>query len=221
VKLLSAVLVVLSLVGCASSPPPRTDVQASDGGVVVPVVRLSKSLGASSAAPSEAQDGVALEFSASRASGSDDQSLGGGAAPVEYNGRLFAAPQTLQHDFDLAVYDQSGRWRHFAYAELDLAVSAPGARATGTETAFGPLLGAGLIWRLRPATSVHGRFTVYAGLDPDEAGRRFELALMQSLARNLSVRAGYAHSRFEFEQGTASAIDVRLSGPMLGLELHF
>jgi hypothetical protein len=178
---------------------------------------------------------VALEFSASRASGSDDQSLGGGAAPVEYNGRLFAAPQTLQHDFDLAVYDLSGRWRHFfpgssvgvellagfAYAELDLAVSAPGARATGTETAFGPLLGAGLIWRLRPATSVHGRFTVYAGLDPDEAGRRFELALMQSLARNLSVRAGYAHSRFEFEQGTASAIDVRLSGPMLGLELHF
>jgi hypothetical protein len=229
-----SLLAMAALLGCAGSPP-RTDVQATDDRVFQPIVRLSGSMGPAHAAPSQPQDGVAFELSASRARGSDSQPLASGAAPVEYNGRVFPAPQALQHDFDLALYDVSGRWRHFfqggdlgvellfgmAYAELNLEVSGTGGRAAGTESAFGPVLAAGLVWRLRPSTGVHARLTYYDAFESDESGQRFELALVQSLARHVSLRAGYLHTRFEFAQDTANVVDVRASGPMLGLELHF
>lgn len=219
------VLAVAALSGCASSPPPRTDVQAKDNGAGLPLLRVSKDIAES----------VALEFTASRASGSGSQSLAGAAAPVEYNGFVFPAPQTLRHEFDLAIFEAAGRWRHFfqdsalgvellagfAYTELDLEIAGAAGRARGSESAFGPVFGAGLVWRVASSTSVQGRFTAYAAFAPDESGMRLELALVQALGRHLAVRAGYAHTRFEFDQDSASIVDVRASGPMLGLELRF
>lgn len=238
-RIVAWVVAALALTGCVSGPPPRSDIDAQDDGALTGALRVNINLGAAQAPASTPQEGPALELGLSRASGRDSQTLGAGAPPVEYAGHVFNAPQTLEHDFKLTFYDAAFRGRFFfgetfglevltglAYADLNLAVSSGSQRASDSVDGGGVTLAIGAIWRVLSGTSVHGRVGWYSSFDrllsneAQESGDRYEICLVQALGHHAAVRAGYAGARFE-ARGRPSAIHVRLSGPMLGLEAHF
>jgi hypothetical protein len=106
-----------------------------------------------------------------------------------------------------------------------VSVGGPGAEPPSHARSGGALeLGAGLLLRLRPGTSVQSRYTYYEAPTIDSVDRvqRFELGLAQALGANAGVRAGYGTWLIESERGVGlSSIKARFSGPALALELMF
>lgn len=229
------ILSSLALVSACVTTTP-SNIQTSESGVFVPTVRASVST-TGPEAPSHPQNGGALELGATRARWSDRQALGAGQQPVRFGGQAFSAPAELDYEFDFAYYEASYRGRWFvneavalefaaglAYAGLDLDAASGGRRTAESIGSLGISLGAGLLLRLRPGTSVQSRYTYYEAPTIDSLGRaqRFELGLAQALGPNAGVRAGYAHWVIESQRGVGlSPIKARFSGPSLGLELMF
>lgn len=231
---LFALLAALALGGCAFN---ATTIDAEDNRVFLPSVRASVNLTEGKQAPSEPQDGHAVEFEISRATGSDFQILAAGQPPVDLDGRTFSGPQQLKNDFDFSFTDISWRWRRFfggrsvglevraglGHAALDLTVSSPTQQAYRHFSTFGPQAGVGVIWRMHPTTSLQARLSGF--ISGDEGVNRaahFEFFLAKALHPNFTVRVGYAGwevkgDRLDF----MSDIRLRFSGPVLGLDLNF
>jgi len=170
--LLVGALTAFSLGGCLST----TRIDAEDNHLFLPSVKGSVNLTQSKESPSQPQNGHALEFEAFRARSSDSQSLAAGQSPVILNNTTFSAPQQLRNDFDFRFASASWRWRKFfagrslgletfaglGYAWLDLTVSSPSQQASQHFSTLGPQGGVGLIWRLRPSTSLQARIAGFA-----------------------------------------------------------
>ena len=201
IGLVVGTIAILALGGCAST----TRIEARDHRLVVPSVRASVNFSKGIDAPSDPQDGHSIEFDASSAKGSDTQSLEANQLPVILDGKTFAAPQQLHHEFRYSHAHLSWRWRKFfgggsfgmevlagvGYAGLDLSTSAPGLQAAqgfhtrGAQGAFG------LLWRIQSGTSLQARISEFASLR-DGVGRdsRAELFLVQALGKYVSARVG-------------------------------
>lgn len=233
--LLIAVLGIALLAGCAG-PSPST-IQIRDRGVVQPGLRIGANFRGEPEAPANLPAAMGFELGAMRASGEGSQTLAAGQQPIVFGERTFATQQELRHEFDFAYYDFSWRWRHyfeggpvgfellggFAAAELDVAVSSAAQSARESLGNAGVQVGFGLLWRIRPGTTVQARMSVYDGLPSgvDEV-RRAELSLVQALGRNVALRAGYADWRVKADDGdSVSDVKLSFSGPVLGLELAF
>jgi hypothetical protein len=223
------------LPGCVTTSSPSA-IQGSQSGVFLPAVRVSVG-GAGAEPPSHPKSGHALELGATSARWSDRQAIGAGEQPVSFGGQAFAAPAEVAYDFEFGYLEASYRGRWFvneavgielaaglAYASLDLDAASGGRRASESLGSLGASLGAGLLLRLRPGTSVQSRYTYYEAPTIDSVSRvqRFELGLAQALGANAGVRAGYGTWLIESERGVGlSSIKARFSGPALALELMF
>ena len=235
-------LLLLALGGCTSVP--ATSISVDDSGVFQPSVRVGWNLGRSSSkgTPSDPGSGDTLghgiEFGATRASSEDTQSLVAGQAPVRFGGTVFLPGQTLRHDADFALYDVSYRFRLFsadraigmevtagvAYADLDLTVSSPNQRAQESLSSVGLRYGIAGIWRLRPGTQLQARLTGFYSGDYHDVTTAYssELSLGQALGSNVVVRGGYAYTSADSGRDSPdSKISLRISGPLLRLELQF
>jgi len=237
VSLLGALLAWM-LVGCA---PSYTNIVGTDRGVSSPSVRISWNwTGKDEArgAPSEWQEGLALEFESSRARGSASQQLSAGQDPVLFRETTFAAPQDLQHEFDFSFFSFMGRYRAIVappigveilvglgYSAFDLRVSSATQRAEDTLNYGGPAAAIGGVWIMQPGTSLHARYTGFSSLF-NHGGfvfdvNRLEAFVTQTLGRHVAVRAGYADWRVRANGHNRSDVYFKFSGPSLGLNLDF
>jgi len=228
-----AALTAFSLGGCLST----TRIDAEDNRVFLPSVRGVVNLTESKEPPSQPRDGHALEFEATRARGSDSQSLTAGQSPVILNNTTFSPPQQLRNDFDFRFASASWRWRKFfadrslgletfaglGHAWLDLSVASPSQQASEHFSTLGPQGGVGLIWRLHPGTSLQGRIAGFiSATDGVNRAVRGEVFLVKGLGENVTARAGYVG--WEAKGHALSSVSdfrLRFSGPALGLELDF
>ena len=230
----------LSLSGCGSVPlTPPTAITVRDSGAFQPSVRVGWNISKVEGAPSDPQSSHGIEIGAMGARGDDTLSLVAGQGPVRFGGATFNPTQTLQYQADLAYYDVTYRFRRFfgdgslgiellaglGQAILDLAVSSATQRASESMSSTGIQLGIGGIWRLRPGTSLQARYTGFGTGDLNDDVTNLsimEISAAQALGRNVVVRGGYAYTRAESERNNPlSPITVKLSGPLLRLELQF
>jgi hypothetical protein len=74
-----------------------------------------------------------------------------------------------------------------------------------------------------PKTSAQGRLTYFTSTLVTEKSEleRWDLAAVQALGRNVSLRAGYSWWELKSTRAGASDVHAQLSGPSLGLELSF
>lgn len=222
----------MALCGCAT-----TRIDAEDNHLFLPSVRGSVNLTQSKEAPSQPQNGHAIEFEVFRARGSDSQFLAAGQSPVMLEGKTFTGPQQLRNDFDFWFGDVSWRWRKFfrdgslgletfaglGYSGLDLAVSSPGQQASQHFSTLGPQGGVGLVWRMQPGTTLQARIAGFVSAkDGVNRAARAEVFLLKALGENVTARAGY--SGWEAKGQALPGISdfrLRFSGPALGLQFDF
>lgn len=225
--------------GCAGPvTPPPTKVQIDDRGVFQGSVRASAGVRPGAEAPAHLPGGLGVELGALHASGEGSQTVAAGQQPVVLGERMFAAGQELRYGFELTFVDLLYRFRlypqeqpvgfelfgGFAYAQIDITVSSSTQRASESPGSAGLLFGAGALWRVRPGTTLHLRLGRYGALPSDgiDVAARVEVGVVQALARNVAVRAGYSTWRLKTDRDhDASNVEVRFSGPSLGLELAF
>jgi hypothetical protein len=224
----------LILSGCLTATPIKTD----DSRVFQPSVRVAVSLEEGTQAPAEPQTGKAIEFGLGRVKGSGGQTLAAGDAPVIYSNNTFTSPQQLKVDFDINFVDLSYRSRKFfregsfglewsagvGHTSMGLAVTSATQKAVARFNNYGVQGGVGLIWRMRPSTSLHAHISGFASgaATGIQTTGRFELFLAQGLGDNLSLRAGYATSEVNGESGyMASDFQMRYNGPILDVGLNF
>ncbi|MFZ2160738.1 MAG: hypothetical protein WAW02_00845 [Sideroxyarcus sp.] len=237
--LLAGLLSTIVLTGCLSSTP----IVADDPHVFLPSLRVAVSLDedkqeADKQAASEPRTGYAIEFEYARAKGHGEQTLATGESPVNYTGTTFTAPNQLRNDFSFNYADVSFRWRKFfkerslglevrggiGHASMDLTVASSTQRASDHFGNYGPQGGVGLIWRMRPDTSLNARLSGF--VSSSEYGvkslMRYELFVAQALGDNLELRAGYAKWGINGDAGISeSNFKSNFSGPMLDIGLNF
>jgi hypothetical protein len=230
------------LAGCAG--PSTSDIAITDRSTFIPSGRVGIDISPHVENPSVPHTGHGLEVGFSGASGDDTQSLGSGARPVVFGGVTFNAPTQLNHEFDFRFAEIAYRYRRFfgagefgiealgglGYAEFDLTVSSPTARATDKLSNGGLLGGFGIVWKFRPTTSLQSRLTLF-GSGRNEgvtAAARFDAYIAQALGRHAAVRAGVAGWSLTSERegsdnfsSSNSQIRARFSGIALGLDLAF
>jgi hypothetical protein len=239
-----ALLAAALATGCADLTTNEINVQ--DRGVFLPEGRLSIDISPrGESPPAVPHTGHAIELMASGGSGEDDQNLGAGENPVVFGGRTFGSPVALHHEAEFRFASIAYRYRHFfgagktfgiegmgglGFAELDLDVSSATTRASD-KLSSGGLVGAfGIIWKFFPTTALHSRIMVFGSGDNEgvSVASRLDLYISQSLGSHFLLRAGWAtwgvHSAREFNSNLSSGnspINVRFSGPALGLDLAF
>lgn len=216
---------VLAACGTASR---NSALEVNDTGVL-PALRLSIAP-STSAPPSEPRAGFAFELGVSNASGTSTQNLSGiEAASIEAS--RVAGPAQLKNDADARLIDALARLRFGASAEAPLGLELLiGLSQTDFEFTAGPLhnsqqatqlaYGIGGLLRLRNTSMLHARYTsaVSAELDTE----RFELAWVEAFGRHFAARAGYGTwNVVRTPPAPGSEIRMRVSGPMLGVDLSF
>jgi hypothetical protein len=233
-RLLAGMLSALALAGCQTT----SQILADDSHVPLPSLRVAVSLDESVQAPAEPQTGKAIEFSFAKAKGSGQQTLVAGQHPIVYYDATFVAPQQIRSEFDISYADISFRWRKFfrerslglelsggvGHTSLELAVSSAAQYAAGDFGNYGWQGGVGLVWRLRPGTSLHTHVSGFAARSSpgiSDLGR-YELFLAQALGDNLALRAGYAKWEVNGSAGIGmSEFRMTFSGPTLDVGLNF
>ncbi|MDO8926211.1 MAG: hypothetical protein Q7U94_04780 [Sideroxyarcus sp.] len=233
-RLLAGLFAALALAGCKTA----SQIVADDKRVTLPSLRVAVSLDDGTQTPSDPQTGKAIEFGLVRAKGNGEQTLATGRPPIIYNNTTFLAPEQLKNDFDINYADISFRWRKFfreralglelsggiGHTSMGLTVSSATQNASARFNNYGAQGGVGLIWRMRPGTSLHAHVSGFAGRD--EVGLRdmgrYQLFLAQALGDNLALRAGYAKWEVNGKSGYgASDFRMTFSGPTLDVGLNF
>lgn len=230
---ITAAFALLTLGGCEST----TRIEARDQSVVLPSLRASFNFGKGAEAPSNPRDGHAIDFEGFYGKASDTQSLQAGQSPIVLDGKTFAPPVQLQHEFRFTYGDVSWRWRKFfgggsvgldvtagmGVAGLDLRTSGGGQQAVRDYSTRGAQGGIGLVWRLQPGSSLQVRVTEFASLNEGvDRISRAEVSFAQALSPYVTGRLGWAG--WEVRGGSLSSdsdFRLRFSGPTLGLQFDF
>jgi len=218
--------------GCTST---GTAIETDQGGRFVPNARVSIAI-LKKDSPSDPQDGTAVELGVAGVRGRSTQTLSSGQR-VEIGDQNFSGPVTLENEARATIVDGVFRWRRFTdsrvlgiellgglgYVNADFASTAGTQRGSEGFNSLGLVGGIGGIWRIGPSTSVQGRYSLFftGGWFEESDVQRIDLALVQSLGRNFSVRAGYQAWAIESKHVGRSEISARLRGPSLGFELSF
>lgn len=230
VRFFAGVLAMLTLGGCLAT------IKVDDKHVFLPALRAGIQLGDGEQVASEPQTGRAIEVGLGGGRGSGNQYLAS-QDQIVFNNLSFTGPQQLNNDFDFYFADIALRWRKFLWEQslalellagvgassLGLAVSSPTQRVSGRFDNAGVQGGAGMIWRVRPSTSIQARLALFnsgANQGVKTIGR-YELFFAQALDKNLILRAGYAGWEINGSCGAGmSAFKLRFSGPALVLGLE-
>ena len=231
-----------ALAGCADLTT-TSDINATDRSVVIPSGRITIDIPRRDASPAVPHTGHAIELGASGGSGDDEQQLAAGELPIVFGGRTFDAPAAVRHDFDFRFYEVAYRYRHFfdggfgiealgglGFAELDFRVASGGQSVREKISNAGVLGGFGLLWKLRPTTSLQSRAGVFlSGQNEDVSSMtRVEVYVVQALGRHAALRAGWSawnvrsiRDADDSLSSVNSPVRLRFSGPALGLDLAF
>ena len=221
------VLASLLLAGCI---PSGTTIEIHDRNAFTPNVRLS--LGQ----PGELRAGPAFELGVAQTRGRGTQFIPAGESS-SLGAETFYGPREISSETRATIVEAAARIRNFppegnvgfellgglGYASYDFAVASGNRRVADATSALGVVGGVGVIWRVLPSTSLHGRFSVFssAGVAEESGVERWEVALAQAIGRHLSLRAGYASWDVKSTRTGFSDVRARLSGPALGVELSF
>lgn len=239
-RLVGLLALISAFAGCQGTPSTTI---TTDGGNVFPrSLRLAIDRDGSKASASDPHTGDAMEIEAGRARGGGYQTLEAGQYPVLINNTAFNGPQQLRNSFDFNYADLAYRGRRFfdaqqrlgiefsvgiGYASMGLTVASPTRQGSGYYGNMGGTLGGGLIWRMRPGTSVEFRgaaFRLPIAFVSDGINRtdRVELFFAQALGDNVALRAGYASWVISGSTGgNSSDFRTTFSGPMVDLGLDF
>jgi hypothetical protein len=226
-------LLAAALGGCSS----LTTIDVRDDSVFIPSARLVVPLSTQQQAPSEAQNGHALELGYTQAKGSGSQSLSAGQDLIVFGGQRFNPPRELQYEFEYGHTELLYRFRRFfgssakfgiealggvVYSQLKLSASSPGLSASDRFNSGGISSGVGLIWKVRQTTTLQGRFSAFG--TSETIGNRIEFFAAQALGRHAAIRGGYTWWRLRTDDEPdrlRSDIAVRFRGPALALDVMF
>jgi len=168
----------------------------------------------------------------STASGDSKQDVGAGDR-VSMGGIPAFGPRQLSNDATLRELDAFVRWRtgtapwtlellgglSFVHYEFNAGIVS----SSGTPTAA--VFGVGGLYRLRPQTTLQARYLLGKGVSSytqDVSLDRLELAVVQSLSKNISARLGYTVWDVTVAPTEPnSELHMRFRGPMLGLDFTF
>jgi hypothetical protein len=229
-----AALLGAILAGCGTG---NTTIDVDDHNAFIPSARLTVPLSKLDEAPSEPQSGHALEIGYTQTKGSSSQSLAAGQDAVRFGGQTFNPPRELQYEFEYKHAELHYRYRKFlssspnlgfealggiVNSRLDLSASSSGQGAHERLSSAGISGGVGAIWKLRPATSLQARYSLFAA--SETRGNRTELSAVQALGANASIRGGYTWwylraDTIGFDAG--SEVAVRFRGPAVALDVMF
>lgn len=245
---LCAIVAALALGGCGClycTERPASNIDFSDNSVVLPSVNLSVDLKGDSRAVGvgELHSSHAVELGLTGTHGEGHDSLPAGEHPVVFGGTTFTAPQDLRYDFNFSFAHLAYRFRIGAGGGggevlAGAAVPSLGLRVSGaTQTAYermttpGFVFGLGGFWRIRPSTSLEGRFSLF---DSEQTSGvtyalRRDLRLVQTLGRNVSAHVGLSSWNLRSIRDSAdwsgdsggvptSEIRIRFWGPAIGLD---
>jgi hypothetical protein len=228
----SAALLAATLAGCGTG---NTTIDVDDHSVFIPSARVSVPLSKQQGAPSEPQNGHAIELGYTLARGSSPQSLSAGQAPIRFGGQTFNPPRELQYEFEYRQAEVHYRYRRFLAAspnlgfealgglvnsQLKFSASSPGLSASDKFSSGGLSGGVGAIWKFRPTTSLQTRYSLFAA--SETRGNRTELFAVQALGNNAALRGGYTWWYVRAEPiGSGSDVAVRFRGPAVSLDVMF
>jgi hypothetical protein len=228
----SAALLAATLAGCGTG---NTTIDVDDHSVFIPSARISVPLSRQQEAPSEPQNGHAIEIGYTLAKGSSSQSLGAGQASISFGGQTFNPPRELQCEFDYRHAEVHYRYRRFldtspnlgievlgglVNSQLKLSASSPGQGASDKFASGGISGGVGAIWKFRPTTSLQTRYSAFVA--GETRGNRTELLAVQALGANAAIRGGYTWWYVRAEPiGSGSDAAVRFRGPAVSLDVMF
>ena len=224
VKSCLGALLAIAAAGCAVEGPA---IDITQRGVLIPSARATFS---------RHDTGAAFELAVARAAGKGPQTLYAGEG-VQLRDRGLAGPRQLENEADVRIADAWLRVRTFHADEkfgqemlaglslirADFAVRSGAQTISDSWVTQGVSLGYGLLYRATPQTTLHARysFTLTGRAIEQTHIHRLELAGVQALGRHVAARAGYSWWSVDATPPTGSEITVRLSGPMLGLDLSF
>lgn len=194
-------------------------------------------------APSAPHTGHGVEVGLTGASGKDQQTRGAGDPALTFGGQAFAAPSTIHYEFDFGYFELLYRYRHFfgaartfgiegvaglGSAAMEITASTATQRASDELRSGGLVLGAGVVWRFRPQTSLQSRISVFGSGEREgvTSAARFELLVSHAFTRNIALRGGVtswavASQRDEDAASPNSHIRARFGGLALGLDVMF
>ncbi len=220
------------------------DIEVEDN-VFIPSARIGIDLGPRAQQPSVPHSGHGIELGFTGTSGEDGQTRTAGAPTLVFGGQTFAAPTTLNYDFDFRFVELAYRYRHFfgasrtfgiealgglGWAELDLGVSSATQSAREKLQSGGLVGGFGIVWKFLPQTSLQSRITAFGSGDREgvTGAARFDLFVAQALGRHAAVRVGLTSWGLASERDDDddfgsfnSHIRAGFGGLALGLELAF
>ncbi len=236
---------VLGLGACTtppSGPPPQVlaPIKVVDGNTTIPAVRLSWHSDGPETKPGTSNFGVELEYA--QGSGRSDQRLAGNEY-VSLGGANLLGPQEVRHRADL-------RYGHLALSgitrfrgkasglelqwvaglgrtELELrseSRTTADPALTAKYQVSGLALGVGPRWNITRELAVEGRVqSLWSWADSHNDFWYPEVAVRYRPVRNAALRIGYSGmgSRPAKQQGGDSPVEVRMSGPFLGLDVMF
>jgi hypothetical protein len=182
------------------------DIEVEDN-TFVPSLRIGIDIAPRADDPSVPHTGHGIEIGFTGTSGEDSQARRAGAPTLVFGGQAFAAPTTLNYDFDFRFLELAYRYRHFfgasrtfgiealgglGFAELDLGVSSVTQSAREKLQSGGLVGGFGIVWKFLPQTSLQSRITIFGSGDREgvTGAARFDVFVAQALGRHAAVRVG-------------------------------
>jgi hypothetical protein len=190
-------------------------------------------------------DGV--EFQYTKTAGLSDQSLATGEV-MSVGGNSIVGPQQISHRVDISyahlAYSGTAHMEKYP-AEMDAfmglgrvnyslrsdVTTAPLALQS-SQTDYALTMGMGLRWRFLDNTSAEGRVVLLTqnpfsyfigtyGKGKQTDMIQGELALVYKPVKSVALRGGYAWMALVPEKTADSPLDLRLRGPLVGLEVFF
>lgn len=219
--------------------------KVEDRSTFLPSGRLGIDIAPRVESPSVPHTGHGIEIGLTGGSGKDGQTRAAGAPTLTFAGQAFAAPSTLNHEFDFRFAEIAYRYRHFfgaagtfgiealgglGYAEYDLTITSGAQRANEKLSSGGLVGGFGIIWKFRPTTSLQSRITVFGSGDEEgvTGAARWDAFVAQALGRHAAVRVGLTSwglvsTRDDDDDfgSVNSLIRSGFSGLALGLDIAF
>jgi hypothetical protein len=230
IKIIMLVLITTLLSGCGSA----YQVVNLQDHVLLPSARISRRIASidRNADPSEVQSGLTAELGASSISGGDTIAIVGTSRLGEVT---FAAPQDIDTEFDLKTIDASIRWRQFyggeslgfdvftGFGYADLVVKAASPTAQVEETLSSPTLRVGLggFWRIVPSTSLEATATFLATNRSFDHISGYDIKVVRTLGPHAAIHGGYSTWQLQSIGRNRSTIDLKFSGPAMGVDVKF
>ncbi|MGH7149695.1 MAG: hypothetical protein ACREIU_03295 [Planctomycetota bacterium] len=185
--------------------------------------------------PARPRELLALELDFAHARADTDQGLDLDDQ-IRLDGTIFSGPGDLRADSDfysgslalrggarlapqVAIEGLGG----IAWYRLDLEVRSGGIREGDVFDSAGPMLGVQFTYEPLPALALQARGTTGVGLGADSAGvLTGELGLALEAARGVRILGAWRWWSYDvIPEGVDSEIQLRLSGPAVGLEVRF